>query len=164
MPVGDSFSDLMSNHRYMLFRNQYKQQQYDLNGGQVIISNPKMRRNAHPPKPFPKFEVDQYDEQSQRSTPDQQMRADGTAATEAYNMSGSDSSSSGVNNGQSMVKDNAYYERRRKNNAAAKKSRDRRRLKEDELAIRANFLERENISLKVELHSVKRQLAAFMKW
>ncbi|GAB0100156.1 Protein giant [Sergentomyia squamirostris] len=61
----------------------------------------------------------------------------------------------------SMVKDASYLERRMKNNAAAKKSRDRRRIKEDEIAIRAAFLERENIELKFELASTRKQLAMY---
>lgn len=71
----------------------------------------------------------------------------------------SDSSSS---NGKGIVKDEAYYERRRKNNVAAKKSRDRRRLKESELVIRAAFLQRENYQLRCELDAVKRQLERFI--
>lgn len=46
------------------------------------------------------------------------------------------------------AKDAAYLEKRRKNNAAAKRSRDARRAKEDELAIRTAYLERENTVLK----------------
>lgn len=48
-------------------------------------------------------------------------------------------------------KDAAYWERRKKNNEAAKRSRDARRAKEDELAIWATFLEKENTRLKSEL-------------
>ncbi|XP_053669704.1 protein giant-like [Anopheles nili] len=66
-----------------------------------------------------------------------------------------------VNGGGGGVKDSAYYERRKKNNAAAKKSRDRRRIKEDEIAIRAAFLERENIELKFELAAARKQLALY---
>ena len=47
-------------------------------------------------------------------------------------------------------KDAAYWERRRKNNEAAKRSRDARRAKEDEIAIRAAFLEQEYVRLKYE--------------
>ncbi|XP_068209525.1 uncharacterized protein [Palaemon carinicauda] len=54
-----------------------------------------------------------------------------------------------------VVKDEAYWERRRKNNEAAKRSRDARRAKEDEIAIRAAFLEQENIKLRIELSSLK---------
>ncbi|KAK7072067.1 hypothetical protein SK128_002119 [Halocaridina rubra] len=53
------------------------------------------------------------------------------------------------------LKNEAYWERRRKNNEAAKRSRDARRAKEDEIAIRAAFLEQENIKLRVELSSLK---------
>ncbi|XP_058116371.1 protein giant [Anopheles ziemanni] len=63
--------------------------------------------------------------------------------------------------GSGSVKDSAYYERRKKNNAAAKKSRDRRRIKEDEIAIRAAFLERENIELKFELAAARKQLSLY---
>lgn len=45
-------------------------------------------------------------------------------------------------------KDSAYLERRKKNNEAAKRSRDARRAKEDEVAIRATFLEGQNAKLK----------------
>jgi hypothetical protein len=45
-------------------------------------------------------------------------------------------------------KDAAYLLKRKKNNAAAKRSRDLRRAKEDELAIRVSYLERENKALK----------------
>uniref|UniRef100_A0A182LV38 BZIP domain-containing protein n=1 Tax=Anopheles culicifacies TaxID=139723 RepID=A0A182LV38_9DIPT len=65
------------------------------------------------------------------------------------------------NSSSASVKDSAYYERRKKNNAAAKKSRDRRRIKEDEIAIRAAFLERENIELKFELAAARKQLALY---
>ena len=53
------------------------------------------------------------------------------------------------------IKDEAYWERRKKNNEAAKRSRDARRAKEDEIAIRAAFLEQENIQLKWEVATLK---------
>ncbi|XP_046743077.1 thyrotroph embryonic factor [Diprion similis] len=56
-------------------------------------------------------------------------------------------------------KDAAYWERRRKNNEAAKRSRDARRAKEDEIAIRAAFLEQENIKLKYELVALRNETA-----
>lgn len=56
------------------------------------------------------------------------------------------------------LKDDAYWERRRKNNEAAKRSRDARRAKEDEIAIRAAFLEQENLKLKVEVDALKREM------
>ena len=56
-------------------------------------------------------------------------------------------------------KDQAYWERRRKNNDAAKRSRDARRAKEDEIAIRAAFLEQENLKLRVEVTALKNETA-----
>ena len=57
-------------------------------------------------------------------------------------------------------KDAAYWERRRKNNEAAKRSRDARRQKENEIAVRASFLEQENIQLKMELVQLRTELGA----
>jgi hypothetical protein len=57
------------------------------------------------------------------------------------------------------LKDEAYWERRRKNNEAAKRSRDARRAKEDEIAIRAAFLEQENLKLRVEIAQLKTETA-----
>ncbi|KOX74821.1 Hepatic leukemia factor [Melipona quadrifasciata] len=54
-------------------------------------------------------------------------------------------------------KDAAYLEKRRKNNEAAKRSRDARRAKEDEIAIRAAFLEQENMRLKYELLTLRKE-------
>jgi hypothetical protein len=56
-------------------------------------------------------------------------------------------------------KDDAYWERRRKNNEAAKRSRDARRAKEDEIAIRAAFLEQENLKLRIEVAALKNETA-----
>lgn len=50
-----------------------------------------------------------------------------------------------------------YRERRRKNNEAAKRSRDARRAKEDDIALRAALLERENLQLKVEISQLKQE-------
>ena len=52
-------------------------------------------------------------------------------------------------------KDDKYWERRRKNNMAAKRSRDARRAKENQIAIRASFLERENKALAQELSKAR---------
>jgi hypothetical protein len=56
-------------------------------------------------------------------------------------------------------KDEAYWERRRKNNEAAKRSRDLRRQKEDDIAIRASFLEQENLKLKAQVTILKAELS-----
>jgi len=57
--------------------------------------------------------------------------------------------------GSSQEKDGAYWERRKKNNEAAKRSRDARRAKEQQIAIRAQLLEQENIRLKFELAQMR---------
>lgn len=56
-------------------------------------------------------------------------------------------------------KDDAYWERRRKNNEAAKRSRDLRRQKEDEIAVRAAFLEQENLKLRAQVTILKAELS-----
>ena len=50
-------------------------------------------------------------------------------------------------------------ERRKKNNEAAKRSRDARRAKEDEVAIRAAFLEQENLQLKWNVAKIKAEIS-----
>ncbi|XP_013390430.1 protein giant [Lingula anatina] len=56
-------------------------------------------------------------------------------------------------------KDEAYWERRRKNNEAAKRSRDARRAKEEEIAMRAAFLEQENLKLRAQVAILKNETA-----
>ncbi len=51
------------------------------------------------------------------------------------------------------------WDRRKKNNEAAKRSRDTRRAKEDEVAVRAAFLEQENLQLKFEAARLKSETA-----
>lgn len=46
------------------------------------------------------------------------------------------------------MKDDKYWARRRKNNMAAKRSRDARRMKENQIALRAGYLEKEVIIIK----------------
>jgi len=60
----------------------------------------------------------------------------------------------------SSNKDDSYWERRRKNNEAAKRSRDTRRQKENEIAVRASYLEQENIQLKMELIQLRTELGS----
>lgn len=55
------------------------------------------------------------------------------------------------------MKDDKYWARRRKNNIAAKRSRDARRMKENQIAIRASYLERENDALRKQLDDFKRE-------
>nr|XP_018907806.1 PREDICTED: protein giant isoform X2 [Bemisia tabaci] len=53
------------------------------------------------------------------------------------------------------TKDAQYWERRRKNNEAAKRSRDARKAKEDEIAIRAAYLENQNRLLTAEIRHLR---------
>ena len=55
------------------------------------------------------------------------------------------------------MKDEKYWARRRKNNLAAKRSRDARRMKENQIALRADFLERESEQLKKQIEDLKRE-------
>ncbi|KAL3874894.1 hypothetical protein ACJMK2_037848 [Sinanodonta woodiana] len=56
-------------------------------------------------------------------------------------------------------KDDAYWERRRKNNEAAKRSRDTRRQKEEEIALRAVYLQEENMQLRAQVAVLKNETA-----
>lgn len=126
------FTDLVLDENYSHFRDQTLDAIRQRNGGQLTVSNPRMSRVRKT--------------ESENSTNSQ------TECIEATNSQGSGGS----------IKDNTYYERRRKNNEAAKKSRDRRRQKEDELALRTAYLEQENMMLKVQLATVKKQLEHFI--
>lgn len=61
--------------------------------------------------------------------------------------------------GADEIRDASYWERRRKNNEAAKRSRDSRRAKEEEIALRAAFLEQENLKLRAQVAILKNETA-----
>ncbi|KAM8929921.1 thyrotroph embryonic factor isoform 3-T3 [Pelodytes ibericus] len=56
------------------------------------------------------------------------------------------------------LKDEKYWNRRNKNNVAAKRSRDARRLKENQITVRAAFLEKENTALRTEVAELRKEL------
>ncbi|XP_039621419.1 thyrotroph embryonic factor-like isoform X1 [Polypterus senegalus] len=58
-------------------------------------------------------------------------------------------------------KDEKYWSRRRKNNVAAKRSRDARRLKENQITVRAAFLEKENAALRAEVAELRRDFGRY---
>ncbi|KAL2078070.1 hypothetical protein ACEWY4_025755 [Coilia grayii] len=58
-------------------------------------------------------------------------------------------------------KDDKYWQRRKKNNVAAKRSRDARRLKENQITVRAAFLERENTALRLEVAELRKENGRF---
>jgi len=60
-------------------------------------------------------------------------------------------------------KDDRYWARRKKNNVAAKRSRDARRVKENQIALRANFLESENQMMKAKLEKALKDMAVIKK-
>ncbi|XP_070491494.1 protein giant [Chironomus tepperi] len=139
LAAAGSILDQASAEKYAVFRKRMLEQIHAANGGNPVINNPKMRRIS-----------------TKGSSPEANNNEPAFTATESTQESLNVSKSS---NG--FEKDDAYFERRKKNNAAAKKSRDRRRIKEDEIAIRAAFLERENIELKFELAAARKQLALY---
>ncbi|XP_023720788.1 D site-binding protein [Cryptotermes secundus] len=55
-------------------------------------------------------------------------------------------------------KDEKYYERRKRNNQAAKKSRDARKMREDQIALRATMLEHENALLRAQVITLKEEI------
>ncbi len=117
-----------TSEKYEKFRLEKLKQMEKARGGQLLKSNPKMRRSG----------------------------------VVHANRSGVDSDATGNNSdsSNSRLMDMAYLERRAKNNAAAKKSRDRRKSKEDEIAIRAAFLEEENREYQSNLTAAKNELAS----
>ncbi|XP_048473295.1 thyrotroph embryonic factor [Rhincodon typus] len=58
-------------------------------------------------------------------------------------------------------KDDHYWARRKKNNVAAKRSRDARRLKENQIIVRAAFLEKENSALRLEVVQLRKEVARY---
>lgn len=137
LAAAGSILDQTSAEKYAVFRKRMLEQIHAANGGNAVVNNPKMRRITS------KSSVEtNNNEPIFTATKEPQLQ-------QSLNMSGFSD------------KDESYFERRKKNNAAAKKSRDRRRIKEDEIAIRAAFLERENIELKFELAAARKQLAIY---
>ena len=57
------------------------------------------------------------------------------------------------------LKDVKYWARRKKNNNAAKRSRDARRIKENQIAMRAAYLAKENSTLREEMTKVRHENA-----
>lgn len=166
----DGLLDSASAEKYNEFRKRMIEQIYAANGGQATVSNPKMRRTISVNKSPPTSCMENLSStcssaDSTHSTPTKMSMSLATTHPMEGMMSDFQPVTDTMDDDKSecgkTVRDSAYYERRRKNNAAAKKSRDRRRIKEDEIAIRAAFLERENIELKFELATARKQLALY---
>ncbi|KAL4238412.1 hypothetical protein ACF0H5_003120 [Mactra antiquata] len=85
-------------------------------------------------------------------------RAESRSGTHSQD-SNSDSEGKKLKHVPEEKKDTSYWERRRKNNEAAKRSRDNRRQKEEEIAMRAAFLEQENLKLRAQVAILKNETA-----
>nr|CAI5817019.1 unnamed protein product [Callosobruchus analis] len=57
-------------------------------------------------------------------------------------------------------KDDKYFERRRRNNQAAKKSRDARKIREDQIALKATILEHENAILRAQVLTLREEASS----
>jgi bZIP factor len=180
LSAADTILDRTSADKYQMFRKEMLEQIHAANGGQPTITNPRMRRTTVKATQFAdavdqKSHLQQLQQQQQQQQLQQQLQQHQQKSNNQISQIQNQQNHLNVDNNNdndddmdsrhsdmgSMSKDSAYYERRKKNNAAAKKSRDRRRIKEDEIAIRAAFLERENIELKYELAALKRQLTKY---
>ncbi|KNC35009.1 Protein giant [Lucilia cuprina] len=150
--------------RYTEYRKRVLEQIRTSNGGSRTVTNPKMRRTNSASGSIHEGSSSNNSENDERHH-EESSDCDSNSGQDSQNAVSSsksqeNSSNNTVTGSGGMVKDAAYYERRRKNNAAAKKSRDRRRIKEDEIAIRAAYLERQNIELLCQIDALKAQLAA----
>lgn len=173
--ASDTIMDTQSAEKYQIFRKEMLKQIRAANGGQPTLSNPKMRRTSIKSIELAMCgsisdgkhtDIDMHNLNDHRLHNDTNNNSNGNSNLSDSSSVGSghdrDGNSGGMTGSSgSCTKDSAYYERRKKNNAAAKKSRDRRRIKEDEIAIRANFLERENFELRIELAAARKQLALY---
>lgn len=146
--------DNESANKYALFRKRMLEQ-ITASGGRIVTTNTKRTRSTS------RSSVDSHPSIESSSHIDTTNLNNANAAkTKDRHITNNNNVVSNSNSSVSE-KDESYYERRRKNNAAAKKSRDRRRFKEDEIAIRAAFLERENLELKFENAALRKQLAFY---
>lgn len=150
--------------RYTEYRKRVLEQIRTSNGGSRTVTNPKMRRTNSASGSIHEGSSSNNSENDDRHH-EESSDCDSNSGNDNQTNNNSNSQENNSNNTNystsgAVVKDAAYYERRRKNNAAAKKSRDRRRIKEDEIAIRAAYLERQNIELLCQIDGLKAQLAA----
>lgn len=149
--------------RYTEYRKRVLEQIRTSNGGSRTVTNPKMRRTNSASGSIHEGSSSnnsENDERQHEESSDCDSNSGNDNQTAVSTTKSNDNSQNSVSGSGGIVKDAAYYERRRKNNAAAKKSRDRRRIKEDEIAIRAAYLERQNIELLCQIDALKAQLAA----
>ncbi|KAK9874972.1 hypothetical protein WA026_005788 [Henosepilachna vigintioctopunctata] len=61
------------------------------------------------------------------------------------------------------MKDEKYFERRKRNNQAAKKSRDARKMREDQVVLRASILEHENAILRAQVLTLREESSSLRR-
>ena len=61
------------------------------------------------------------------------------------------------------MKDDRYWNKRKKNNEAARVSRENKRRKENQIVMRAAFLEEENSNLKIDVDKINQHNAIIRK-
>ena len=62
-----------------------------------------------------------------------------------------------------FMKDDRYWNKRKKNNEAARVSRENKRRKENQIVMRAAFLEEENSNLKIDVDKINQHNAIIRK-
>ncbi|KAH3850958.1 hepatic leukemia factor-like [Dreissena polymorpha] len=105
--------------------------------------------------PFPSFPVTPLTSHLLQ----RKRRAESRSSISSANDPNSDGEGKKLTHVPDEKKDGSYWERRRKNNEAAKRSRDNRRQKEEEIAMRAAFLEQENLKLRAQVAILKNETA-----
>jgi len=125
-----------------------------VNDADVMISTPRKRRNYSSASSFFTSDVnlqeegdeDEYFDPSTRAFSQEELKPQPIIRKSRKTFVPPDN------------KDVKYWNRRKKNNVAAKRSREARRIKENQIALRASYLEQENLSLKAEITDLRREL------
>ncbi|EDV27364.1 uncharacterized protein TRIADDRAFT_52980 [Trichoplax adhaerens] len=82
----------------------------------------------------------------------------GALDKKSANLSASKKSKTPVPNDR---KDDKYWDKRKRNNESAKRSREARKLKDNQVASRATWLEEENVKIKAENAALREELACW---
>ena len=114
-----------------------------LHNGQIY---PPLKSNLYPALPPPDNNVDNV------------RLIVGALDKKSSNLSNSKKSKTPV---PSDRKDDKYWDKRKRNNESAKRSREARKLKDNQVATRANWLEEENVKIKAENAALREELACW---
>ena len=88
---------------------------------------------------------------SQYSPPSSSSSSENGSPSYQGNMNHNKTETFSQEKSNNLSKDESYWEKRKKNNEAARRSRNVRKAKEQETALRAEFLEKENSRMKMQL-------------